>query len=172
MTSEMSVGSIRICGEHLAHLRAQRIGPAAHPVRERPLVAIEEAAFLLEPGEERVRMHEAPVRQHDHMLAVVGDGIRTGRIDDDRAVMAKLLLEPAVAVIPVGARLLDRELVGEAVDRARMPGKLIPGTPSIWNGTMKPCQWIEVSSSRWFSTVDADILAFLEAHQRRRNRCR
>jgi len=34
-----------------------------------------------------------------------------------------------------------------------MPGKLIPGTPSIWKGRRIPCQWIEVSSSRVFVTA-------------------
>ena len=33
------------------------------------------------------------------------------------------------------------------VERAAMPGKLTPGTPSIANGTNSPCQWIELSSS-------------------------
>ena len=28
----------------------------------------------------------------------------------------------------------------------------MPGTPSIWNGTSRPCQWIEVSSSRVLAT--------------------
>src|SRR3546814_12530074 len=47
------------------------------------------------------------------MLAVVGDGVCARRVDDDRAVMADLLLEPGMAVIPVGAVLDDREFVGE-----------------------------------------------------------
>ncbi len=32
------------------------------------------------------------------------------------------------------------------VSPGRMPGKLMPGTPSMWNGTINPCQWIDVSS--------------------------
>src|SRR3546814_19031041 len=58
-------------------------------------------------------MKEGPVGQDDHMLAVGGDRTGINRIDDDRAVMADLLLEPRMAVIPVGAVLADWELVGE-----------------------------------------------------------
>lgn len=34
-----------------------------------------------------------------------------------------------------------------------MPGKLIPGTPSIGKGTNKPCQWIELSTSSALETA-------------------
>jgi hypothetical protein len=51
------------------------------------------------------------------MLAVIGDALRPDRIDDDRAVKAFLLLQTGMAVIPVGARLGDRELVDKG--RAR-----------------------------------------------------
>src|SRR3546814_9484603 len=71
------------------------------------------SALLLELAHHLVRMKEGPVGQDDHMLAVGGDRIGINRIDDDRAVMADLLLEPRMAVIPVGAVLDDWELVGE-----------------------------------------------------------
>jgi hypothetical protein len=36
------------------------------------------------------------------------------------------------------------------VSPGAMPAKLTPGTPSIWNGRMMPCQWIDaVSRSGW-----------------------
>ena len=108
--------------EHPGVGRRQRLGLAAQLVRQRPLLAVEVAAFLLQPREELVRVHEAPVGQHDHMLAVIGDRVGAGRVDDDRAVMAKLLLEPAMAVIPIGARLPDREFVGEGLTAAGCPG--------------------------------------------------
>jgi len=57
------------------------------------------------------------VGKDDHMLAVVGDRIDAGRVDDDRSVEAVLLLIAAVAVIPVGARLDDRELIVEGLAR-------------------------------------------------------
>src|SRR5688572_18410512 len=59
-------------------------------------------------------MHERPVRQDEHMFAIIGNRIGSGRINDDRTVMAKLLLKPAVAVIPIGSRLLDGEFIGKA----------------------------------------------------------
>jgi len=34
-----------------------------------------------------------------------------------------------------------------------MPGKLMPGTPSMWNGRSSPCQWIEVSVSSVLVTL-------------------
>src|SRR3546814_10935221 len=37
-------------------------------------------------------------------------------------------------------------------ERGLIPGKLTPGTPSIWNGRIRTCQWIELSSSRSFTT--------------------
>ena len=109
----MSVGSIRILANIAALGWRQRVGLAAQQSASVSLLPVEVAAFLLEPREDRVRVHEAPVGQHDHMLAVVGDRVGAGRIDDDRAIMAELLLQPGVAVIPIGARLPDRELVGE-----------------------------------------------------------
>ena len=108
-------------GEHVALFRGHRLLAAAQPTEQRRLLAVEEAAFLLEPGEDRVRVEEAPVRQDDHMLAVIGDRVGAGRIDDQRAVMPDLLLQAGMAVIPVGARLLERELVGEG--RARLDAR-------------------------------------------------
>ena len=51
------------------------------------------------------------------MLAVVGDRIGAGRIDDDRPVVAERLLQAGVAVIPEGAGLPDRKLVDEGLAR-------------------------------------------------------
>ena len=51
------------------------------------------------------------------MLALVGDRIGVRRVDDDRTVVAHRLLKVGVAVIPEGARLLDRELVDEGFTR-------------------------------------------------------
>src|SRR3546814_17983372 len=58
-------------------------------------------------------MQEGPVAEHDHMFAIIGDRIGLGGIDHDRPVMALLLLETRVAVIPVGAALQQRKFVNE-----------------------------------------------------------
>src|SRR3546814_14717783 len=56
-------------------------------------------------------MHEAPVREHEHVLPVVSHRIGGRWVDDDRPVMTELFLQTGMAVVPEGARLLDRELV-------------------------------------------------------------
>src|SRR3546814_11707039 len=53
------------------------------------------------------------VGQHDHMLAIRLDRIYACRIDHDRPVMAHLLLQTRMAMIPIGARLDDRKLIDE-----------------------------------------------------------
>ena len=50
-----------------------------------------------------MRVEEAPVGEHDHMLAVIGDRIGAGRIDDHRPEMAHRFLQARMAVIPIGA---------------------------------------------------------------------
>src|SRR3546814_7322400 len=95
----------------------ERLGAA----RERPgqgLLRVGEVArLLLELHEDRMGMHRAVIRQDDHMLAIVANGILTLGIDHDRAIMAHLLLQPRMAVIPVGARLDDWEFVDEGGPR-------------------------------------------------------
>ena len=86
-------------------------------VGHRALLEVERVAHLLEFGEEAVRVLERPVREHHDVLAVIGRGLRARRVDHDRAVVAELLLEGAVRVVPVGASLLQREAVLEG--RAR-----------------------------------------------------
>ena len=38
-----------------------------------------------------------------------------------------------------------------------MPLKLMPGTPSIWYGSRMPCQWMDVSTFRWFVTRNVTV---------------
>ena len=52
-----------------------------------------------------------PVAQQHDVITVVTEGLGLLGIDDQRAVYAELLLEPRMAVIPVGAVLVDLELV-------------------------------------------------------------
>ena len=54
---------------------------------------IEMAGVGLEAPEDRLRRERAVIGEHDDMLAVIGDRIGTGGIDDDRAVMAFLFLQ-------------------------------------------------------------------------------
>src|SRR3546814_10344548 len=75
--------------------------------------SVEVARLLLELQEDRMRVHRAVVRKDDHMFAVVANRILALGVDDDRAVMAHLFLQARMAVIPVGARLDDREFIDE-----------------------------------------------------------
>jgi hypothetical protein len=81
------------------------------------LLEIEIAALQFEFAKDDVRVELAMVGQHDDMLAVGRDRVFAGRVDHQRAIMPQLLLQPGMAVIPVGAGLPDRELVGEAFAR-------------------------------------------------------
>ncbi|MNS85645.1 hypothetical protein D3C72_1195180 [compost metagenome] len=93
---------------------------AVRPVqqaRQRGLLHVEVAGALLQLGQDFVRMQEAPVRQDQHMLAVIADRIDARRVDDDGAIVAHGLLHPRMAVIPVGARLPDRELIDKGLAR-------------------------------------------------------
>ncbi|MNJ36596.1 hypothetical protein D3C77_313900 [compost metagenome] len=95
----------------------------AHPVRavqqarQCGLLMIEVAGALLQLGQDLVRMKEAPVRQDQDVLAVITDRIDARRVDDDGTIMADRFLQARMAVIPVGARLLQRELIDEGLAR-------------------------------------------------------
>ena len=57
----------------------------------------------------------APVGQQHDIVAIEGLRVAAAGLDDDRAVKARLLLKRRMAVIPVGAALMDREAVGEGL---------------------------------------------------------
>ena len=71
-------------------------------------------ALFLEIAEESFRIGICPVRQQDDIIAVKLDCVLTDGIDDDRSDQSRLLLEAAVAVIPVSAVLHHRKLVMES----------------------------------------------------------
>ena len=54
-----------------------------------------------------------PVGQQHDVIAIELLRVTSARLDDDRAVQAALFLKPRMAVIPIGAALMDRETVGE-----------------------------------------------------------
>ena len=49
----------------------------------------------------------------ENLMQIVGVMIFVGRVDDDRPIVAELLLQPRMAVIPVSASLLHRKSVDE-----------------------------------------------------------
>src|SRR3546814_11664244 len=80
---------------------------------ERLLWEVERASAHCEPAKDLHWAHRAVIGEHDHMFAVIGDGIGARRVDHDRAVMPHLLLSARMAVIPVGAALPNRELIDD-----------------------------------------------------------
>ena len=109
------------------------------------------------------------VRQHDDVLAVVADRVGPGGVDDDRSVVAELLLKARMAVIPIGAALPHRELGGEG--RARLDaGKRDAGYPVHGGGNQ---QTVPVNRGLLVEVVD-DVepsgLAFLQADDWPRHR--
>ncbi len=80
-------------------------------VTDGALVVVVMAGHLLQPRKQRLAAQIGPVRELHHVVAVVGEWLRLDRIDDQRPVQPVLLLEPGVAVVPVGAGLADVEAV-------------------------------------------------------------
>src|SRR3546814_18117673 len=66
------------------------------------------------------------------MLAVRLDGVGACRIDHDRAVMSKLLLEAGMAVVPIGAVLTDGKLV--EITRSRLNSRKGPARNAVMLG--------------------------------------
>ena len=113
------VGDVRRVHEHLRPLDplGERLVPARQQARDRLALVVEDPGLLLQSLEDQVRVHLAVIGEHDDMLAFGDDRVGPGRLDHDRRVMALGFLERGVAVIPVGPRLDDRELVDEGLPR-------------------------------------------------------
>ena len=133
--------------------------------RECLLLEIEVAAILLEARIDLVGVHETPVAQHQHMLAVGSDRVDPGRIDDDRAEMPHRFLQPRMAVVPIGPRLADRELIDEGL--AGLDARKADARHAI---ILKRQQQAVPMDRRVLGervgNRKADVLAFLEANQR------
>src|SRR3546814_11237620 len=78
-------------------------------IADRLLGEVVEVRPLLEPGEQALRIEVGPIGEHDHVVAVIGEGLGFQRVDDRRPVKTGLLLETGMAVVPVGAALHDAE---------------------------------------------------------------
>ena len=112
-----------VCQIPLAHSHAHphlALGPGTgqalfleilHQLAVGPLVEVVVMAEFLQLGIDHRGVLVRPVGQHDHIVAVIGEGFGFLRIDDDGAIQAGLFLEPRVAVIPVGTALHHLELV-------------------------------------------------------------
>ena len=127
------------------------------------LLHVEVSALRLQLSQDCVRMHEAPVGEQDHMLAVIGHGIRTGRIDYDRTIEAHGFLHARMAVIPVGAGLSDGKLI--RVGGPRLDPREADAGNTVhleWEQQAVPVDRTVLAER--IGHREADILAFLEAN--------
>ena len=91
-------------------------------VADGALVMVVPGRRLLQPAVQRRRLQVGPVREQQHVFAVVVERRRLQRVDDDRPVQTGLFLEHRMAVVPVTARLPQCEAVqprlarGDAVE--------------------------------------------------------
>ena len=74
-------------------------------------------ALLFEIAEEGLRIFVGPVGKDHDVLPIAFDRMFVPRIDNERAILSGLFLEPAVAVIPIGAALADWKAVDESFAR-------------------------------------------------------
>src|SRR3546814_21101304 len=84
---------------------------------KRLLLPVEVARFMLQLVEDLVRMQEAPVGQHQHVLAIVSDGIGAGGVQDQRSVMPRLFLQAGMAVERSEERRVGKECVSPCRSR-------------------------------------------------------
>ena len=110
----IGIGRAGDIGE-VAGVHAHGVPHAAHRhvVEHGNLLAVQSLRIGLERLEDPVRILKSPIRQDQHIFPVIGHRIRALGVDDHRAIMAHLLLQPGMRVIPIGAVLRDVETVGE-----------------------------------------------------------
>ena len=102
------------------------------------------------------------VGQLNDIFAVIAERFTALRFDDDSPVGAIRFLETGMAVIPVGARLLDGELVGEGL--ARRDAVEADGRHAVH--IERQDQAVPVDGRGFLQVigdVDGDLFAFLEA---------
>ena len=80
-------------------------------IAERALGVVVVTRHLLQARVQVVRRQVGPVAEQHHMVALVPERLGLARVHDQRAVQAGLLLEAGVAVVPVGAGLVELETV-------------------------------------------------------------
>ena len=81
-------------------------------IPERSLMEVVVIRLLLELGFYALRVLVGPIREHDHVVAIVLKWLRILRIDHERTIHTGLLLQRRVAVIPVSSVLLYFEAIG------------------------------------------------------------
>ncbi len=175
------VGDVEQVGGRHAHLGPGQ--PVAHRLERTPgaqigrkvaqrqlLVVVILRPHLLETAVDEVRADLGKVGQDHHHVAVIAVGLAAiRRIDDDRTVHPLLLLEPAVAVIPVGAMLLDPEPVGEGLPRR--DARIVHAGHAIHlEGHEKAVPMRRGRLGQGIRHVERDVVALAQVDQRPRDR--
>src|SRR3546814_2091709 len=62
-------------------------------------------------------MHEAPIGEHDHVLAIIFHRIGAGGIEDQRSDLTEREVKIRVAMVPEGAGVPDGKLIDERLAR-------------------------------------------------------
>jgi len=70
-----------------------------------------------QPAHDEVRVKDREITQEQDVVAFIFNGFWLSGVDDQRAIMSRLFLQARMAVIPIGARLPDRKLIGERLAR-------------------------------------------------------
>ncbi|MNZ33149.1 hypothetical protein D3C78_504890 [compost metagenome] len=86
-------------------------GDVFDEVTHRTLVIVERVRLLFQGRHQRLGRLVTPVTEQQHIVALVAMRFRFFRFDDDRPVHPSLLLQSGMTVIPVGAALLQGELI-------------------------------------------------------------
>ena len=162
------VGGVHSHLRPLAPFGGRKVTTGKLPGQGQSLMIEIAAAHLLQFAEDRRAAHGAMVRQDEDMLAIINDRVRACRIDHDRSVEAVLFLIARVAVIPIGARLDERKFVDEGRARGDA-GKADPRNPVHREWHQQPVPVDRAFLVERVGDVKADLLAFLEADQRRGN---
>ena len=110
----------------------------------------------------------SPIREHDDVFAVVLKRLWFRRVNNQRAVMTRLLLTGGVTVIPVGAVLSDGKTVGESF--SRLDARETHARHAVHTGRQK--QSVPMDGRIFHETIrdsQRRIAAFAQSHQRTRN---
>ena len=169
---EHHTGHVRNVGRVHAHpapfgaVRQALVLACEHP-GERLALEVVVARLDLEIAQDLRRVEGAVIRKQDHVIAVVWRGVRPGGIDHDGAILPHPFLHARMAVIPVGAGLLDRELVCESRPRLD-PGERDAGHAVHLERQDQPVPVDRALLGQPVGNCQFDVLPFTQADQRSR----
>src|SRR6185437_15418126 len=122
-------------------------------------------ALLLEIREDRHRIRIAPIREHDHVVAIVVVRLGLARNQNQGTGEPGLLLHAAMAVVPIGATLPDRKAIREGLAGGDAgEGKAGDPIHGIWQANAMPMD--RGALAQYVSDSDGDGVPFGEPQDR------